>query len=145
MRARVILEPNESDHRGHSYTIQVTKTKRLIMHNTKNIYPIMISTGQYLWQQIEKATIQFEDVFMQAAKVSGLPNPWVSVYRIEVPQGKTQAHEERGEAMVVHTLFDRRCSTIYDVKGAIPLPSCRLPHLAICVTESQTALPVLMR
>ena len=50
----IIVEPNGSDHRIHSYTIQVTKIGRRITYNVKPIWPTTISAEQYLWKQIKK-------------------------------------------------------------------------------------------
>ena len=72
---RVIVEPNGSDHRWHSYTIWVTKTDRLIMCSTKHIQGMTILTEQHLWEQIKMAVGWLEGVFMQAipAEVDRLP------------------------------------------------------------------------
>ena len=80
---------NNEDYIWHSYTVQVTKMGRLIMDKTKHIQPTALYTEQFLWVLIKKATGWFENVFIQAAEVTGLPMPWSSDCRMEVTPGKT--------------------------------------------------------
>ena len=49
----VIAEPSD-DHRGDSYTIQVTKTSRLIMQNSKHICSSSIMSEEYLSNEVKK-------------------------------------------------------------------------------------------
>ena len=43
----VILKSNNSDHVGHSYTVWVTKTNRLIRWTLKVIYGTTITSQEY--------------------------------------------------------------------------------------------------
>ena len=58
----VIEEPNGSNHRGHSYTIYITRTGRISTQIVKHIHATPISAEQYLYKQIRKAACQLEGV-----------------------------------------------------------------------------------
>ena len=58
----IIVEPNGSDHRGSSYTIQITKMGRIITHDVKDICAMPISAEQYFPEQLRKTTGQSEDM-----------------------------------------------------------------------------------
>ena len=94
-RHGVIVEMNSINHRGHSYTVWVKKTRRLIMHNMKQIQ-FTKSTEQKLKEQIRKAEGQVKDVFIYTLPdgANGPPKLQAYDYNTEVKQGETQVHEE---------------------------------------------------
>ena len=97
----VITEPNNSDHKGHSYTIWVTKTGRLIMKNLKHICNTTITSEEYLLEQIKKALKQFEDILVQAKprEVTELLKPWsigtaTEVSATSLPKSQKESYEK---------------------------------------------------
>ena len=53
-----IIEGNNKGQQGWSYWVQVTKTGRVIMQNTKHIRYTLVTVEQYLWDQLAKAISQ---------------------------------------------------------------------------------------
>ena len=66
---RIIKQLDNNDHNGRFYIVRVTKTGRLIMHNTMPICNTPISTEQYVWEQTKKETGQLEDIFTETRPV----------------------------------------------------------------------------
>ena len=73
----IIVEPDRNDQREHSYTIQVTKTRRFITCNTKHTHVTPTSVEQYLSEKIRKAAIQVEGTQAVPAEADGPPRQWV--------------------------------------------------------------------
>ena len=132
------MQLNWSDHRGHSYTIFVIKMGRLVMLNMKHIQLAIILAEQHGNKQ------RRPQGGWRPAKVNGPSNPWDSDCRMEVTLGKTQTHNEMVGIRAVHLLYNRVCSPILEMKRTIPLLLSRLTWSALCVTENQTALPILI-
>ena len=112
----VRAELHRCDHRGHSYTMWVTKMGRLITCNMKHT---ALSAEQYIHERIKKAAGWLDDVFMQAAAVNGLPKLGVCDCRMEVILGKIQAYKEWG-IREVHPLYNRICSPIGNESNNTP-------------------------
>ena len=66
----MVEEMNVTDHQGQSCIIRVMNTGKLIMHNMRYICNTLISTEQYLWEQIQKGAGWLEDIFMEARSVN---------------------------------------------------------------------------
>ena len=62
-------ETNNSDHNERFYIVRVTQTGRLITQNTRHLQSSLITTEQYLCEQIKKGTGQLEDIFMKTVAV----------------------------------------------------------------------------
>ena len=62
----MIVEPNNDDHRGCSYTICVMKTGRLIMWNSKHVCSTSIMLEEYLHKQIKELSGVLEAIFTWA-------------------------------------------------------------------------------
>ena len=71
----VIEEANGSDTRGQSYIIWVTKTDRLMIQNMKHICSTLITTEQYLCEQLKKAAGQLGDISMQIVPLEQIRTP----------------------------------------------------------------------
>ena len=101
----MIVEPNGSHHRGFSYTIQVTKTDRLITHNTKCKHVTTISSEHYLWEQIKEVALNLEDIFMQAVPLEAarLPKLQELDNRTEATQYKVPGRGRQGQYIPYRT------------------------------------------
>ena len=58
----VIVEGNSEDHNEQTYKVRVTKTGRLITHNTRHLQKTPVATEQYLRQQTAKGNGHQEDI-----------------------------------------------------------------------------------
>ena len=101
----VIVEPNWSDHRGHSYTIWVTK--RLITHNTKQKQVTGMTAEQYLCEQIRKAVGQLEDKHALPTEVNGCPSKQAQDQVLGAMQKKIHMLKEKGEIKENTPLHDK--------------------------------------
>ena len=72
----VIVKPHNSNYRGHSYTIWVMKTGRVIMWNSKHISCTIITSEEYLQEQVQKGIGVIGGYFAQVTQreVNELPN-----------------------------------------------------------------------
>ena len=94
---RVIVEPNGSDHRGSSYITWVTKTGRIITHNTKYIHGTPISAEEYLYEQIRKATGQLESVQVLPTESDGPFRKQVQDHSVGVTKMESKHLWKRGK------------------------------------------------
>ena len=92
----VKVVPNESDYRGHSYTIWVTKMDKIIIHNTKNIHTMPLNAEQYLCEQIRETTGQLECIKAITTEADEPPRPQAWDYRAGITQAKTKQVESKG-------------------------------------------------
>ena len=76
----VTVEGNSTDKNGQFCMAQVTKTDRLITHNTRHIHKAMFMAEQYLRQQNSKGTGWLEDICADtnAIEHSRVSNPYAA-------------------------------------------------------------------
>ena len=138
------VEPNGSDHMGCSYSISVTKTGRVITHNTKYMHATPISVEEYLQEQISKATGQLEGMQAAPTKVDELPRQQMQDHRMGVMQGWIQALEEKGKIRAAHSLYYQIWGPMISVQRIIPHPSGILVWLVLGMTTDWIAHPALL-